>query len=108
MGSFNNPGSSSSWYSFTVYSAFFSSKWPLSRSTSNLLQIILDRTETRGAWMKIHEYQLAKSVMLNVTIVIVNNIIIRNLFASIQSRFIEVKIVFEFLKIYTILFGFIN
>ncbi|MGB6530834.1 MAG: hypothetical protein WBF33_22225 [Candidatus Nitrosopolaris sp.] len=32
-----------------------------------MLQIILDRTETRGAWMKIHEYQLAKSVMLNVT-----------------------------------------
>jgi hypothetical protein len=35
-------------------------------STPNLLQIIIDRTETRGAWMKIHEYQLAKSVVLNV------------------------------------------
>jgi hypothetical protein len=35
-------------------------------STPNLLQILIDRTETEGAWMKIHEYQLAKSVVLNV------------------------------------------
>ncbi|MBS7611474.1 hypothetical protein KEJ27_04620 [Candidatus Bathyarchaeota archaeon] len=34
-------------------------------STLNLLQMIIHRTETRGAWMKLHEYQIRDSMMLN-------------------------------------------
>jgi Eco57I restriction-modification methylase len=35
-------------------------------STPNLLQIFIDRTETRGAWMKVHEYQIANQLVMNV------------------------------------------
>ncbi len=34
-------------------------------STLNLLQMLIHRTETRGAWMKLHEYQIRDSMMLN-------------------------------------------
>ena len=34
-------------------------------STLNLLSILTQRTETRGAWMKIHEYMLKDSLMLD-------------------------------------------
>jgi len=34
-------------------------------STLNLLQMVIYRTETRGAWMKLHEYQIRDSMMLN-------------------------------------------
>jgi hypothetical protein len=34
-------------------------------STLNLLQMLIYRTETRGAWMKLHEYQIRESMMLN-------------------------------------------
>jgi hypothetical protein len=34
-------------------------------STLSLLQMLVHRTETRGAWMKLHEYQIRGSVMLN-------------------------------------------
>jgi len=34
-------------------------------STLNLLQLLIHRTETRGAWIKLHEYQIRNSMMLN-------------------------------------------
>ncbi|MGC8896226.1 MAG: Eco57I restriction-modification methylase domain-containing protein [Candidatus Bathyarchaeia archaeon] len=34
-------------------------------STLNLLQLLIYRTETRGAWIKLHEYQIRNSMMLN-------------------------------------------
>jgi Glu-tRNA(Gln) amidotransferase subunit E-like FAD-binding protein len=34
-------------------------------STLNILQLLTNRTETRGAWMKLHEYQIRDSVALN-------------------------------------------
>jgi type I restriction-modification system DNA methylase subunit len=34
-------------------------------SALNLLQIIIHRTETRGAWMKLNEYQIRDSMILN-------------------------------------------
>ena len=34
-------------------------------STLNILQMVIYRTETRGAWMKLHEYQIRNSLMLN-------------------------------------------
>jgi hypothetical protein len=37
-------------------------------SALNLLQMIVYRTETRGAWMKLHEYQIRDSMMLNLKV----------------------------------------
>jgi len=34
-------------------------------STPNLLSTLVHRTETRGAWMKLHEYTMEKSLVLN-------------------------------------------
>ena len=34
-------------------------------STMNMLQMLINRTETRGAWMKLHEYQIRDSMILN-------------------------------------------
>ena len=34
-------------------------------SALNLLQLLIHRTETRGAWIKLHEYQIRHSLMLN-------------------------------------------
>jgi hypothetical protein len=35
-------------------------------STINILQMLINRTETRGAWMKLHQYQIKDSMILNV------------------------------------------
>ncbi|MEM2937502.1 MAG: N-6 DNA methylase [Candidatus Bathyarchaeia archaeon] len=34
-------------------------------SALNLLQLLIHRTETRGAWIKLHEYQIRNSMILN-------------------------------------------
>jgi hypothetical protein len=34
-------------------------------SALNLLQLLIHRTETRGAWIKLHEYQIRHALMLN-------------------------------------------
>jgi type I restriction-modification system DNA methylase subunit len=35
-------------------------------SSLNILQMLLHRTETRGAWMKLHQYQIRNSFTLNI------------------------------------------
>ncbi len=37
-------------------------------STLNLLQMVIYRTETRGAWMKLHKYQIRDSMMPNLKV----------------------------------------
>ncbi|MGB9778400.1 MAG: Eco57I restriction-modification methylase domain-containing protein [Candidatus Bathyarchaeales archaeon] len=55
--------------------------------TLNLLQLLINRTETRGAWIKLHEYQIRNSLMLNPkALTQEEKMTLLNLFEALKTR----------------------